>query len=109
MYGEEQMAELIAWAELAGPSVNEFMRLHMQSHSAAASMQAFRGLKRLARDFGAERLGHACARALRMKANSITSVRSILSRAIERTPLQDEAANDPIAPHANVRGAANYQ
>jgi hypothetical protein len=73
-------------------------------------MQAFRGLKRLARDFGTERLDHACARALRMRAITITSVRSMLSRGIENTPLQDDdAANDPIAPHENVRGASNYE
>ena len=45
-----------------------------------------------------------------MKATTITSVRSMLSRGIENTPLLDEvAANDPIAPHANVRGAATYE
>jgi hypothetical protein len=45
-----------------------------------------------------------------MKATAITSVRSMLSRSIEGTPLQDDAANDPIAPaHDNVRGAANYE
>ncbi|MCI1711389.1 MAG: IS21 family transposase [Chiayiivirga sp.] len=109
LYGEEQLAELVAWAETAGRAVDEFIRQHLQLNSAAASMQAFRGLKRLARDFGAERLDRACARALRMKATSITSVRSMLARNIENSPLQDEAANDPIAPHANVRGAGNYE
>lgn len=103
------MAELVAWAETVGPAVEGFMRQHMQLHSAAASMQAFRGLKHLARDFGGERLDRACARALRMKATAITSVRSMLTRNIESTPLQDDAANDPIAPHENVRGAANYE
>ena len=109
LYGEEQLAELVAWAEVAGPAVDGFIRQHLQAHSPAASMQAFRGLKRLAREFGAERLDRACARALRMKAITITSVRSMLSRGIENTPLQDDAANDPIAPHGNLRGAANYE
>jgi transposase len=110
LYGEEQMAELVAWAETVGTAVHHFMQQHQQAHSAAASMQAFRGLKRLARDFGAERLDRACARALRMRATAITSVRSMLSRGIENTPLQeDTAANDPIAPHQNVRGAADYE
>ena len=104
------MAELVAWAETAGTAVHQFMQQHQQAHSAAASMQAFRGLKRLARDCGAERLDHACARALRLRATAISSVRSMLSRRIENTPLQDDvAANDPIAPHQNVRGAADYE
>lgn len=110
LYGEEQMAELVAWAETVGTAVHQFMQKHQQAHSAAASMQASRGLKRLARDFGAERLDHACARALRMRAITITSVRSMLSRGIEDTPLQDDsAASDPIAPHQNVRGASDYE
>jgi len=110
LYGEEQMAELVTWAQTAGEAVHQFMQQHQQAHSAAASMQAFRGLKRLARDCGAERLDRACARALRMRAITITSVRSMLSRGIENTPLQDDAAaNDPIAPHQNVRGAADYE
>lgn len=110
LYGEDQLAELMTWAETAGPAVHGFVTQHLQVHSAAASMQAFRGLKRMARDCGAERLDRACARALRMKATTVTSVWSMLSRGIENTPLQDEvAANDPIAPHANVRGAAIYE
>lgn len=110
LYGEEQMTELVAWAETVGAAVHQFMQLHQQAHSAAASMQAFRGLKRLTRDFGTERLDHACSRALRMQAITITSVRSMLSRGIENTPLQDDAAaNDPIAPHENVRGASDYE
>lgn len=104
------MVELVAWAETVGAAVHLFMQQHQQAHSVAASMQAFRGLKRLARDFGSERLDRACARALRMRAITITSVRSMLSRGIENTPLQDDAAaNDPIAPHQNVRGAADYE
>ncbi|MBS0290881.1 MAG: IS21 family transposase [Proteobacteria bacterium] len=109
LYGEEQLSELMAWAESAGPAVHGFMQHHLQVHSAAASMQAFRGLRRMARDCGTERLERACARALRMKATTMTSVRSMLARGIESTPLQVEAANDPVAPHANVRGAANYE
>lgn len=110
LYGDEHMAELVAWAESVGPAVDSFMRQHMQLHSAAASIQAFRGLKHLARDFGAERLDRACARALRMKATAITSVRSMLSRNIESTPLKEDTANDPSAPtHENVRGAADYK
>ncbi len=45
-----------------------------------------------------------------MQAITITSVRSMLSRGIENTPLQDDAAaNDSIAPHENVRGASDYE
>jgi transposase len=109
LYGEEQLAELVSWSEAAGESVNAFVRQHLQLHSGAASLQVFRGLKSLSRDFGSERLEQACSRALRMKATSITSVRSMLARGIENSPLQNEAANDSPPAHENVRGAANYE
>ncbi|MBS0576443.1 MAG: IS21 family transposase [Proteobacteria bacterium] len=109
LYGEEQLAELLVWAETAGASVCAFMKQHLQVHPTAASGQAFRGLKRMARDFGTERLERACERALRMRSITITSVRSMLVRGLENKPLQEDiAANDPIAPHENVRGAADY-
>lgn len=110
LYGEDGSAELVIWAETAGASVHSFMQRHLQVHPPAASIQALRGLKRLARDFGSDRLDQACERALRMNATSISSIRSMLVRGIELAPLQDDSAvNDPIAPHENVRGAANYE
>ena len=85
------------------------MQQHIQLHPPVASLQAFRGLKRLARDFGTVRLNVACAKALRMKASSVNTVRSMLTRSIESRPLQsEEAANDPGVPHENIRGAGTY-
>ena len=59
---------------------------------------------------GAGIVGAACARALAMHARSISSVKSMLQRGIEATPIQggDAANDDPIA-HENVRGADYYQ
>ena len=109
MYSEAQMEELLAWAKSAGEAVNDFLQQHMQLHSVIASVHAFRGLRRLARDVGTDRLNRACTRAVRMKAITITSIRSMLARNIENRPLQADAANDPIAPHVNVRGASHYE
>ncbi len=109
MYGQEQMDDLVSWADTAGQSVREFMQKHVQLNLPGASVQASRGLKQLAREVGTERLDQACARALRMNAVTMSSIRSMLQRGIENTPLRTEAANEPLAAHENVRGASHYQ
>jgi transposase len=109
-YAQDQGAELIAWAERSGPSINRFMKTHIEKHRRPMmSIQAFRGLKSLAREHGIERLDAACHRALRLNATSITSVRSMLQRGMESAPLRGEAANDPLPTHENVRGSSNYE
>jgi transposase len=110
-YAQDQAAELMTWAEAAGPSIKRFVELHIEKHRRpAVSLQACRGLKRLAREVGVERLELACHRAMRMNASSIHSVRSMLDRGIENTPLHGEpAANDSLPAHENVRGASSYE
>lgn len=110
-YSQDQFAVLIAWAEQQGGAVRQFLQHHIEVHRRPAqSLQACRGLQRLARDYGIDRLQAACARALRAHASSISSVKSILQRGLDSAPLaQTEAANDdPTAVHENVRGAAYY-
>lgn len=109
IFDEDRVADLIKWAEMSGPNVQRFLQQHLAVHRPVASLQAFKGLKRLAREYGVERLDCACERALRMNASSITSVRSMLVRGIENSPLQEEAANEPMPSHENVRGAESYK
>ncbi len=110
-YAQGQMSDLTAWAEKAGPQVHAFVKNHIEKHRRTAlSAQAIRGLRTLERVYGLSRLEAACARAVRMHATSTSSVRSMLERGIENTPLRGEdAANDPLPAHENVRGAASYE
>jgi len=108
-YSREQQAELLAWADAAGPDIAAFMRRHIEHHrQPQASMQALRGLKSLAREVGMIRLNTACSRAVRIQATSITSVRSMLRRGIEDKPIGEEPDVTPPASHENVRGGGYY-
>jgi hypothetical protein len=62
----------------------------------------------LAKRYGNERLGAACARALASGAVSYTSVKSILAEGLDRVPLTT-ASPAPVPPvHENLRGGSYY-
>ena len=110
-HGLDSYDTVTTWTQQQGGAIAAFFEQHLKHHAnAAQSLQAGRGLRTLARDYGTDRLQAACARALAMHARSISSVKSMLQRGIEATPIQggDAANDDPIA-HENVRGADYYQ
>lgn len=108
MYSRDQAADLLAWAETAGASVAQFIQRHIEQHRRPlASLQALRGLKTLARDYGVDRLDAACARALAMHSCSVSSVRSMLKRQLENKPLSGDATT-AVAVHENVRGSRYF-
>lgn len=110
-YSQDTSATLMAWATQQGGAIHRFVQHHIDNHRRPAlSLQACRGLQRLGREYGAERLQAACDRALRAHATSISSVRSILKRGLDATShTQTDAANDdPLPAHENVRGAHYY-
>lgn len=109
-YAQDQGAELIAWAERSGPSIQTFMQKHIDLHRRPAlSLQAFKGLKGLAKQYGIERVDAACGRAMSISSSSVTSVRSMLQRGIERTPVRRRGHDTPPRPHDNVRGPQDYE
>lgn len=111
-YAQDQPAALLAWAQTQGGAIHQFIQQHIEEHRRPTiSVQACRGLQRLARTYGIDRLQAACARALVLHANSTRSLESMLQRGLEHAPIrQAPAANDdPAAPHENVRGADYFQ
>lgn len=109
-YAQDQGAELIAWAERSGPWISIFVKKHIDTHrQPALSMQAMRGLRGIAKEYGNERLDAACHRALRISTTSVSSVRSMLQRRIENTPLRGANEDAPQPGHDNVRGAKTYE
>lgn len=109
-YAQDQGAELIAWADRSGPWISAFVKKHIDAHRRPAlSMQAMRGLRGMAKEYGAERLDAACHRALRIHTTSVSSVRSMLQRRIESTPLRGANDEPPMPGHDNVRGANTYE
>lgn len=110
-YSQDQPAAILAWARQAGTSIHDFLNQHIEQYGRSAlSLQAGRGLQRLAREFGEERLEAACERALQIHATSIKTVRSLLQHGLEKTAVNTKAANDdPLPAHENVRGPSYYQ
>lgn len=110
-FAEAGYGEINGWAADVGEEVAEFVRLHLEKASGGATVNAFRSLKQLKRQFGAHRLILACRRAMKMGAISTQTLQSMLVRGLEDKPLSDEVVAAPtnVPTHENVRGAANYE
>ena len=66
------------------------------------------GILRLARAYSAERLEAASQRALLLAACSYRSLKSILSRSLDRQMLDDTEPDKPGPHHRNIRGGEYY-
>jgi transposase len=98
---------LIEQAQQTGPNTGSLVEaiLHAKRHP-EIGYRACLGILRLARQYPAERMEAASARALRARAYSYQSLASILKNNLDRLPLGSAA---PVAPssidHDNIRGA----
>lgn len=99
--------DALAWAMTVGTHVHAFVsaRIHVLTHKERGYRMTNR-LKKLAQEFGDQRLDSACDRALQLGTTSLSSLRSILSHRLESqgTGQPDEAAFE----HGNLRGATYY-
>lgn len=63
------------------------------------------GILRLGKEYGLERLGAACRKALAIGALSYRSLRSMLQCGLDRVPIESNAGHcSPLPEHENVRG-----
>lgn len=108
-FAQAGYGEITGWAEDVGEDVAAFVRLHLEKATGGATVNAFRGLKKFKRQYGAHRLNLACRRALKMNAITTTALQAMLVRGLEDKPLSSDDLTPPSVPaHENVRGAANY-
>src|SRR4029453_11942851 len=71
--------------------------------------RACRGLMRLSKTHGTERMEAACTRASQLRAPSYRTVATILATGADRVPLADGPEPSLVLPsHANIRGRAYY-
>jgi len=100
---------LIAWGERIGAATARVVRWQMEHRPhPEQGYRACLGLQRLSREFGAERLEPACARALSIGAPTYRSVASILKNALDRQQPNNAVADVPLPRHNNVRGPDYY-
>lgn len=103
---------LLSWAAQVGPHTEAFMKrlldrgnnIHPDSR-----WRSGRGLRRLAEEYGNERVEEASRRALRFGGRSYKHVQRMLKLGLDQQPLGDEVPEDdaPID-HEQVRGAGYY-
>ena len=108
-YAQWTPERLIRWAAQTAPAVAEVVETILASR--AHPQHGFRpclGILRLGKRYGDERLEAACRRALAIGSPSYRSVRSILQKGLDRTPLAEPAQATLPLEHDNVRGAAYY-
>lgn len=104
-------SRLVKWAATISPAAAEVVEKILESRPHPEhGYRACLGLMRLGREFGHERLGAACARALAVRAVSYTSVHSILKHNLDRQPLPDVQLTlaPPPPAHTNLRGPEYY-
>jgi transposase len=107
-------AKLIAWGERVGVATASVVRWQMEHRPhPEQGYRACLGLMRLAREYGAERLEAACARAQSIRAPHYRSVKSILACGLDRQESSllgggGGSAASPMPSHDNVRGPGYY-
>ena len=108
-YLEWTPQRLVRWAAKSGPATAALVEAILASRP--HPLQGYRsclGVMRLGKQYGAERLEAACARALAIDATSYRSVASILKQGLDRRPLPEKSPPHPAPKHTNVRGAQYY-
>lgn len=108
-YAEWTPSRILAWAGKTGPATAALAERIMASR--AFPEQGYRaclGIIRLGRRYGAERVEGACARALRFKATSFRSVKSILAQGLDLQPEPAPGGQTTLPFHENIRGGDYY-
>lgn len=107
-YASQTPENLLAWAKTVGKHTTKVVEFHLDDkpHPSLA-VRACIGLKRLAEDYGHERLEGACKYAAMIGSMTMTSIRSILRRNIYINAI-DKPVQNHMPFHQNLRGASYY-
>ena len=108
-YVEWTPERLVRWALESGGATAQVVEFILASR--VHPHQGFRaclGILRLGKQYGAERLEAACARAQAIQSMSYRSIESILKQGLDRQGLPSRAPQRPPIEHGNVRGAGYY-
>jgi transposase len=104
-------SRLIKWAATVSPAAAQVAeRIMLAKPHPEHGYRACLGLMKLTRQYGNERVGAACQRALAINAVSYTSIKSILGQNLDRLPLPGVQLSlvPPPPAHSNLRGPEYY-
>jgi hypothetical protein len=98
-------SRLVGWAKAISPATGELAQKILERRPRPEhAYRSCLGLMGLAKRYGPERLGAACARALASGAISYSSVKPTLAEGLDRVPLPSPAKLPPPPGHENLRG-----
>jgi transposase len=102
-YAQWTPERLKHWASTIGPNAAAFVEAVLEAKPHPQhGLRACLGLKSLTRHYPPDRLEAACLRALRVRALSVRSIRSILVHNLDRESLPEDRG--PLPDHENIRG-----
>jgi len=109
-YAEWTPERLVRWAAKTGACTAKVVEtiLSLRPHP----QQGFRsclGIMRLGKEYGAERLEAACARALAIGGLTFKSIQAILKSGLDRQPLPEPPRETNVVRHYNIRGPQYYK
>ena len=109
-HAEWTPSRIVRWAQKTGPATGHLVSeiLDRRRHPEQGG-RACRGILRLGRRHGDERLEAACRRAAHLDSYSYRTIKNILSSGQDRQPVAGEAPAAAETPHHdNIRGAEYY-
>lgn len=108
-FGQWDVAHALEWGTQTGNHVRRFLEVLLTgTRTREQGYRAQTALKRLAKDFGNERLDAACGRAMEIGAQALSSVRSILRNHLDQLPTANNDHQEASFDHPNVRGSTYY-
>ncbi len=108
-FGMWESDHALSWAVQIGAPVCAFLEiLFAGKRTKEQGYRACNGLKKLAKEFGNERLNAACARAIEIGATSLTNIRSILCNNLDQQSAATGDIQEASFEHPNVRGSDYY-
>lgn len=108
-FGLWNASESLEWAQQIGAEVNRFLGLLLAAaRTHEHGYRATLAMKKLATEFGNERLNAACQRGIEITATSASSIRSILRNGLDMHPPEKSKPQEAAFDHPNVRGSNYY-
>lgn len=101
---------ILNWAQTIGPHTVSLMKTIMQSRS--HHVRGYRpcmAILGLSKTYGAPALELACAKALELGTQRVSSIESMLKRKTYTEKEREMPANNVFNHHANIRGSDHYQ
>lgn len=99
----------LAWAQGVGPATLAIVQHQFDRKLPMLGLPACDALKRLARQYGAEVVEQAAARAVAIKSPTVKSVRSLIATGRYRLKHENERRQGDLPlDHANVRGPGYF-